>query len=51
MRNFRKIDEIENSDFDKLNSNYNINLQKNIETEKHRRRRTIDDRHDYYLVD
>ena len=28
VRNFRKIVEIENFDFDKLNSNYNINLQK-----------------------
>ena len=51
VRSFRKTDEIENFDFDKLNSNYNINLQKNIEIEKHKRRRTINDRHDYYFVD
>ena len=34
MRNFRKINEIDNFDFDKLNSNCNINRQKNIEIKK-----------------
>ena len=33
-RDFRQIDDIDNFDFDKLNSNCSINLQKNMKIEK-----------------
>ena len=41
-RDFRQIDDIDNFDFDKLNSNYNINLQKNMKIEKQNDFQTIE---------
>ena len=41
-RDFRQIDNIDNFDFDKLNSNCNINLQKNIKIEKQNDFQTIE---------
>ena len=41
-QDFQQIDDIDNFDFDKLSSNYNINLQKNMRIEKQSDFQTIE---------